>query len=345
MAKKSTGFREILTSIKKGEYANVYILMGDEPYYIDRIVKTLEDNVVAEDDRDFNLNAFYGNEIDVMTVIATAQQYPVMADRRLVLAKETQAMDRAKAQLEKFEDYVKRPSENTVLVIVYKGDSLNATSALLKAAAKTGAVVFKSEKLRDYELPVPVKEYCTSMRIGIDEASVRLLCDYCGSDLSKIFGEIDKLIVAGAGQKGAITPELIERNIGISKDYNNFELQKALTVKNYDKALRIIEYFSRNPSKNPTVMTIAMLFKFYSNLVIAHLQRDKSDSALMAVLQLRNSYALKEYKEALRHYSAQQAMSAVHYIRDFDRESKGVGSMQNEHALLRELIYKIFIAR
>lgn len=345
MAKKSSGFRELLTDIKRGNYANVYLLMGDEPYYLDKITEALEQYVVDEADRDFNATSFYGNEVDIPSVVATAQQFPVMAERRIVLVKEAQNMQNAKNELDKLAEYVKRPSTQTVLVVVFKGDSLNATSALMKAAVKAGAVVFKSAKLRDYELPVPVKDYCQSRRIGIDEQSIRLLCEYCGSDLSKLFGEIDKLIVAGAEKTGSITSDLIEKNIGISKDFNNFELTKALTNKNYDKTLRIIDYFRKNPSKNPTVMTTSILVGFFSKLVIAHFLADKSDTSLMANLQLKNSYALADYKTALRNYSPRQALGAIHALREFDTKSKGIGSFQNEYDLMRELIYRIFILK
>ncbi|MDE5774437.1 MAG: DNA polymerase III subunit delta [Muribaculaceae bacterium] len=345
MAKKGSAFREILTEIRKGNFANVYVLMGDEAYYIDKIVEALEERVVAEDDRDFNLTAYYGNEIEIPLVIATAQQFPVMSDRRLVLVKEAQALQNAKSELDKLSEYVKRPAVNTVLVIVYKGDSLNATSALLKAVAKSDGVIFQSKKLRDYELPVPIKDYCQSKHIGISEQSIKMLCEYCGADLSKLFGEIDKLIVAGGKDLLSITPELIEKNIGVSKDFNNFELVNALRIKDYDKTLRIIDYFRSNPAKNPTVMTTAMLYGFYSKLVTALYLKDKSDQSLIAALQIKNQYSLNEWKQAMRNYSASQAIGAIHALREFDAKSKGIGSMQNEYDLLRELIYTIFILR
>ncbi|MDE6295890.1 MAG: hypothetical protein K2M03_07495, partial [Muribaculaceae bacterium] len=179
MAKKSTAtpFREILTDIRKGIFANTYILMGEEAYYIDKLVEALEEYVVPEEDRDFNQTAYYGNEIDIPVVIATAQQFPVMSERRLVLAKECQAMLSARTELDKLSEYVLRPAHNTVLVVVYKGDNLNATSKLMKAAAKAEAVVFRSPRLRDYELGLPIKDYCMSRHIGIDDRSVNMLVE------------------------------------------------------------------------------------------------------------------------------------------------------------------------
>lgn len=345
MAKATTGFREILTNIKKKQFANIYILMGEEPYYLDILANALEENVVEPEDRDFNATSYYGQEIDIATVIATAQQFPIMANRRIVMVKEAQAMDRSKVQLDNLAEYVLRPNAQTVLVVVYKGDTLASTSKLLKAASKVDSVVFNSPRLRDYELATPVKDYCQSKKVAIDEMSVKLLCEYVGSDLGKLFGEIDKLMVAGGPKMNAITAEMIEKNIGISKDYNNFELQNALIMKNYDKAIRIVEYFKKNSTKNPTVMTSALLYKFFSNLVIAHLLPDKSDSSLAAALNVKNSYALRDYRTAMGNYTLSQAVGAIHALREFDTKSKGINSMQKEHDLLRELVYRVFTVR
>ncbi len=170
----------------------------------------------------------------------------------------------------------------------------------MKAAAKAGSVVFKSPKLRDYQLDGPIKEYCTARRIGIQEKAMVMLKEYLGTSLSKLFGEIDKLIVAGGDKLAQITPELIEQNIGISKDFNNFELQSALAGKEYDRCLKIVKYFASNPKANPTVVTTGTLFTFYSKLVVALLAADKSDAALMAALELKNSYALADYRRAMQ---------------------------------------------
>lgn len=343
----SSTHRSVITDIRKGEFAPVYILMGDEPYYLDKICEELERRVVDDEDKDFNLTSYYGNEIDIPTVIATAQQYPVFAEHRLVFVKESQALQNAKNALDGLADYVRRPNKQTVLAIVYKGDMLNATSKLLKAAkeAEDECIVVKSPKLRDYELPAPVKDYCTARRVAIDENSVRLLCEYCGADLSKIFGEIEKLIVASGGENTKITPQLIEENIGISKDFNNFELTRNLGIKNFDKCMRIVEYFRKNPRNNPTVVTTATLLGFFAKLVHAQMLADKSDASLMKNLDIRNTFALRELKDAMRHYNAGQAIGAIHALREFDTKSKGIESFQDEYALLRELIYNIFILR
>lgn len=343
MAKKADiGYREILASIKKGEYAPVYILMGEEDYYIDMIMDALEASVVAEEDKDFDFNLFYGVDADMDSVVAAAQQLPMMSTKRLVLLKEAQSKTQAKQQLEKLAPYAGRPNSQAVLAIAFKGDNLNATSALLKNAAKGGAVILKCERVKDYQLPGIVRDYCTSRKVGIEDRAVDMLCEYIGGPLTKLFGEINKLIQIKRGQGDRITAADVERNIGISKDFNNFELVTAIVKKNYPKAVQIIKYFKANPKTNPTVMTTSTLFTFFSRLVIAHYLPDKSDQGLKDGMGIRFQNQLNELKDGMRTYNPYKSVHAVHAIREFDVKSKGVNSFQNEYDLLLELIFKIF---
>ena len=341
MAQKS--YRDIIADIKKGTPAPVYILMGEEAYYIDLIVRHLEQDLIAEEDRDFNFNLFYGNDADMEAVIACAQQFPVMSDRKLVLLKEGQSAQQAKNVLEKLAPYVANCNPTTVFALVFKGDNLNATSKLMKAAsANKGAVVFKSAAVKDWQLPSDVKDYCSGAKVSIEEKAVQLLCEYIGSPLSKLFGELNKLILIKGGQKGIrITCEDIERNIGISKDFNNFELSKAISQRNYPQAIKIIKYFKKNPKQNPYVMAASAIFNLFSRVVICQYTADKSDQGLMSACGLKNSYALREIRDAMRNYNPRQAVNAVHYIREYDAKSKGVGSLQDPFDLLGEAVFKI----
>ena len=334
-------FRELMVSINKKEFAPVYLLMGEEDFYIDKIVEAIESKAIEEDDKDFNFNVYYGVDADMDTVVAAAQQLPVMAPRRVVLLKEAQSRQMAKVALEKLAPYVSHPNKDTVFVVAFKGDNLNATSALMKNAAKGGAVIFKSEKVRDYQLSSHLKDYCSSKKVGIEDKAVSLLCEYIGGPLSKLFGEVNKLIHI-KGENGKITVEDIEQHIGISKDFNNFELTSAVATKNYPKAIQIIKYFQSNPKTNPTVMTTSTLFNFFSKLVIAHYLLDKSDDSLKVSLGVRFPSQLNEIKTALRNYNPYGAVNAIHALREFDVKSKGVDSYQNEYSLLTELIFKIF---
>ncbi|MCH5235002.1 MAG: DNA polymerase III subunit delta [Muribaculaceae bacterium] len=346
MAKKATtvGFRELIGDINRGNYVPVYLLMGDEDYYIDRLVDALESTVVPEDEKDFNSATYYGADVDVRQVISRAQQFPLMSERQLVMLKEAQAMDKAKTNLEKLVPYVKHANDTTVLVITFKGDSLASTSQLVKAVQSEGGVVFKSERLKDYQLNGPLADYCSDKKVRIDDKSIALLCEYIGSPLSKLFGEVDKLIVA-AGNNGVITPDLIEAVIGISKEYNSFELVKKISIRDYTGAMRIVDYFARNPKQNPGVMVVATLFNYFSKLFIAAIAKDKSDPGLMKELDLKTSYALNDYKNGLRNYKAGTIDGIIHSIRAQDVMSKGVGSTQNEYDLLKELVFKIFTLR
>ena len=345
MAKKSSAadFRQILAAVKAGKFKPVYLLMGEEDYYIDYLVNLLAEKVVSEGERDFNAITYYGSDSDIGTVIGSAQQYPVFADRKIVFLKEAQTMMNAKSQLEKLASYVQRPNAGTVLVVTYKGDNIPATHPLMKSTnGNDDVVVFKSEKIADYQLGVPVREYCSEKGVNIDDKAVSLLCDYIGNPLSKLFGEIDKLILSMDAGSHEITAETIEKNIGISKDFNSFELLKALTKKEYPKAMMILEYFARNPKNNPAIVTIAVIFNFFSKLCIACALQDKSDNALMAELELKNTFALRDYKDALRNYSFRAVCAILHEIRNTDAQSKGIGSTTDEYDLLKELIFKIF---
>lgn len=334
--------RDIIAQIRSDKLAPVYILMGEEAYYIDLLMSHFEKNVIAPDDRDFNLNVFYGNDADYDVVLASVRQFPVLAPRKLVLLKEAQTAFQAKSQLEKFAAYVENPSKSNVLVIAFKGESLNATSKLLKAAKDSDAVVFTSDAVKPWTLAAHLKDFCAMRKVSVEAKAIDLLCEYIGAPLSKLFGEVDKLIQILGGEGARITCDVIEKNIGISKEFNNFELTKALASKRYTDAVRIISYFEKNPKSNPTEMTAATLFNFFSRLVMAFYCEDKSDAGLMKALGLRSNPALREVKDAMRNYSAAKAVACVHYIREFDAMSKGVGSYQNKYALLKELIFKLF---
>lgn len=343
-ANKDLSYRDLLDRIKKRDFASVYLLMGEEPYYIDLIVDALERSVVKEENQAFDQLVFYGADSDLEVVIASAHQYPVMGDRLLVILKEAQTCPGTKTQLDKLSSYISHPNSEGVFVLAYKGDNLSATSSLMKAASKAGdnVVVFKSPKIREYQLAGPIKDYCNSKKIAIDEQAIHILIEYIGNSLQKLFGEIDKLIVSAGPGSQRITAGMVEENIGISKEFNNFELIKAVATKDYPKTLRILDYFRKNPKNNPSVMTTSMLQKYFSQLVVAHFTQDKSDRNLLEVLQLKSSYALKDIREGLRMYSPRQSLASISALRDFDCKSKGIGSFQNEYDLQKELMFKIF---
>lgn len=334
--------RDIISDIKHGKTANVYILMGEEAYYIDLIISALEQYVIREEDKDFNYSLFFGNDANLEDVVTSCQQYPFMSDKRLVILKEAQGMFNAKSQLENLAGYVGNPNNGTVFVISYKGDKLNATSKLLKAAKGSGAIIYTSDVPRDYELLNHVRSYCTQHKVSIEDKAAQMLCDYIGAPLSKLFGEMSKLIHIKGGQGARITAEDVEKNIGVSKDFNQFELSRAVARKDYPRAMRIVQYFEKNPKSTPSVMISAALFSLFSNIMIGHYTADKSEQSLMNAMGLKNKYGMNDIRDGMRNYNALQAFNGIRYIREFDAGSKGVGSYQNEFELLKELIFKLF---
>lgn len=335
-------FREILTAIKKRNFAQVYILMGAEAYYIDKIVQALEHSVVAEEDKEFDQTILYGADNNIGAVIESAARFPLMSERQLVILKEAQTLQQAKTTLDKLKGYVEKPNPNTVLAIAFKGDVLNKTSGLMKAAARNkDVVVFDSPKIKDFKVVGVVKDYCVSEKISIEDKAIELLTANVGTSLSSLFSEIEKLQVALPAGENRITADLVSEHIGVSKEFNNFELVSALARRNYFQCINIIKYFEENPKTNPTVLTCVQIFNFYQKLVLATFSSDKSERGLMEALQLKTPYALKDIHAGLANYNASQAVKAIHAIRDFDTKSKGVGSFQKEYSLLLELIFTL----
>ena len=329
-----------MNDIRSGKFAPVYLISGEETYFVDKIVEALEQSVVPEEEQAFDFTVLYGHDVQMDAVIEAASQYPVLAEKKLVILKEAQTMENARNQLDRLKNYVERPTPSTVLVVAYKGGKINGTSSMMKAAAKNKEiVVFDSPKIREYQMAEAVKDYCRGEKIQIEEKAIAMLVDFVGNSLDKIVSEIGKLQVAVKREDKKITAEDVEQNIGISKDFNNFELVTAISTRNYQRAMLILKHFADNPKGNPAIVTGATIFGFFQKLTIAHFSPDKSEKGLMEALQLKSAYPLREIRTGLGAYNASQCVNAIHRIREFDKKSKGVGSFQNEHALLKELVF------
>ena len=340
-----TTFSTVMASIQAGRFAPVYILAGEEPYYIDRIADQLQKSVLAPDERDFNSHIYFGNDADIDVVINTARQYPVMAARKLVMLREAQTMQLAKTKLEKLTPYFQHPATATVLVITYKGEAPRSTAKWIKAAIDAGGVFFTSSPVRDYQLPAVIKDHCSSRRINIEPKAVQMLCDFIGTDLQRLFGEIDKLRLTAPDPQArtfSITADMVQTNIGISKDYNNYELTSALIARNYTKAMRIAEHYARNPKDNPPQVAASAIFNSFSRLMMAHYLPSRTDDAIRQSLGIWARPALEEVKRGIANYNAWSCLNIIHAIRDFDRRSKGHLSQQPSEQLFIELIHKIF---
>ena len=338
MAKKEISYESICKEIAERKFSPIYVLMGEEPFFIDQITDLLIENVLAEEERDFNQSIFYGADADAVSVINAARRFPMMSEYQLIVVKEAQLM----RDIELLNAYAKHPLSSTVLVINYKYKTLDRRKSLAAAVEKNG-ILFESKKIPDYKMSGYITGLLQQRSLAIDAKAAQMLSDFLGNDLNRLSKELDKLaiVMAQMGSK-RITPELVERNIGISKEYNNFELIKALATKDVLKANRIAQYFEKNPKTNPLQMTLAVLFNYFSNLLIAYYSKDRSEAGLMAALGLRSAFQLKDYQMGMRHYSAMKVFLSIGEIRKADAASKGVDNASASDAdLLKELLYKI----
>ena len=338
MAAAAVTYDSLTKSISKKDLAPVYILHGEEGYYIDELVKRFE-NVLAPEEKEFNQYILFAPQTPAAQVRDICRRFPMMADRQMVIVKEAQAV-RAD-QIEKLAEYAKKPSASTVLVIVFRGEA--AKGKELIAAVKKNGVIFESKKVKEYQMLPLIQNYVKSQGLNIDPKSQEMLRDFIGADLSTLFNQIDKL-VSILGKGATITPAAVEQNIGISKDYNNFELVDALAVKDAAKVYRITDYFERNPKANPLVMTTAALYNFYSDLLIVFYTKDKSERGLMEALGLKYPMQVKKFINATRHYNAFQTIEAIWALRQFDVQSKGRGSRQNVNQLFHDLMFHLLTA-
>ena len=338
MAKKEISYELICKEIAERKFSPVYVLMGEEPFFIDQITDLLVENVLAEEERDFNQSIFYGADTDAVSVINAARRFPMMSEHQLIVVKEAQLM----RDIELLSAYVKHPLASTVLVINYKYKTLDRRKTLAATVEKNG-ILFESKKIPDYKMPGFITGLLQQRSLTIDAKASQMLSDFLGNDLNRLGKELDKLVIimAQTGSK-RVTPELVERNIGISKEYNNFELIKALATKDVLKANRIAQYFEKNPKNNPLQMTLAVLFNYFSNLLIAYYCKDRSEAGLIAALGLRSAFQLKDYQMGMKHYSAMKVFLSIGEIRKVDAASKGVDNASASDAdLLKELLYKI----
>lgn len=336
MAKQQITYEQILTDLKNKNYQQIYFLMGEEPYYIDVISDYIQNNVLDEMQREFDQTILYGKETDMRTVINAAKRYPMMAQYQVVIVKEAQLIK----DWDNLVFYLQQPLKSTILVFCYKYGTPDGRKKWLGELKKTG-IVFESPKIRDYEINAWIAKYAKSKGLAVDEKAVAMLGEYLGTDLSKIANELDKLLITKPVGSERITPEIIEKNIGVSKDYNVFELQAALINKDVLKANRIIRYFAENKKANPLVMVLSQLFNFFSNLMLYHYLPDKSQMTVASELKI-NPYFVKDYQKAAQAFNAWKTMFIISYIRETDARAKGVDNVSaDEGDLLKELVFKI----
>ena len=327
----------LVNDIKDGHIKPIYFLMGDEPYYIDKITDFIENTILNEDEKGFNQMVLYGKDVSVDEIVSNAKRYPMMAERQVVIVKEAQELSRT---IENLTPYAENPQPSTVLVLCYKYKTIDKRKKLYKALQKS-AVLFESKKLYENQVGEWIRRVLAGKQYKIAPKATLMLVEFLGTDLSKINNELEKLqLILPKGSE--ITPKLIEENIGISKDYNNFELRKAIGEKNIVKANRIINYFTQNPKDNPLVLTISLLHNFFSQLLLYHGLTDHSPRNVASHLKI-NPYFVNEYEKAARNYPMKKVSTIVSFLREADLKSKGVGAYGISHGdLLKELLSKVF---
>jgi DNA polymerase-3 subunit delta len=328
---------KIVNDIKAGNIKPIYFLMGEEAYYIDKLSEYIEKNVLLEEEKGFNQTVLYGRDVSIEDVVSTAKRYPMMADRQVVIVKEAQDLSRT---IDKIESYAANPMPTTVLVFCYKYKTLDKRKKVTKVLAKNG-VVYESKKLYENQVGDWIKRVLAGKKYAIEPKASAMLVEFLGTDLSKINNELEKLkIILPAGS--TISAKDIEENIGFSKDYNVFELRKAIGERNQLKAYKIAENFAQNPKDNPLVMTTGLVFGFFIQLLKYHGLKDKNPKNVASVLGV-NPFFLKDYDVAIKNYPMRKVSQIIASLRDTDLKSKGVGANSLSQAdLLREMLYKIF---
>ena len=333
-------FDSLVRSLKNGQYAPLYLIHGEEGYYVDALSAMIE-AIVPEQDRDFALTTVYAPRTEPQAVVDMCRQLPMMTERQVVVVKEAQAVNAA--WIDRLAAYAASPTRSTILAVCGRGAKVKGKE-LAKAVAASGGVVFDAAKIKDWQMPRLLADYIKSRGLTADQKAVDMLCDFVGTDLSRLYNEVDKLAqILGANAR--VTPESVERNVGVSKDFNNFELVDAIAAKDPARIFRIIRYFEANPKANSPVMTVSLVFGFFADLLSAYYAKDRSDSGLRSELGLRNDFALRRLRAGMASYNAFQVIEILDALRRFDTMSKGGGSRQDPFRLLHDLMFHIITAR
>ena len=337
-AAKGPTYNSIMGDLKARRFAPVYILMGEEAYYIDLIADYIAENVLTPDERDFNQTVVFGADTNAVQIADMARRYPMMAEYQVVIVKEAQAVK----SLDALEKYLVNPVKSTILVWCHKNGSIDKRKKVLSLAEKVG-VVFESAKMKDWQLNGFIEGYLKERRVSIDPKSTQLIADHIGADLHRLTSELNKLTLSMGEDDRRVTPELVESKIGVSKDFNSFELKNALINRDVLKANRIVKYFDKNPKAGSIYSCLPMLFNYFQNLMIVHYVPNKnSEGDVAAALDMRSSWAAKDYMVGLRNFSAKKTMDIIGKIREIDAKSKGLDNPNTPaEELMKELIFFI----
>jgi DNA polymerase-3 subunit delta len=336
---KAQTFDGIMSDLKAGRYQPLYYLMGDESYYIDQISDYIAEHALQPEERDFNQVVMFGSDVNAAQVVDAARRYPMMAQRQVVIVKEAQNIK----QTDQLEQYFKHLMPSTILVMCHKNGSVDGRKREYLKAIKTAGVLFESKKLRDRDLPPFIEKYLNDRQVGIDPKSTQLIADAIGADLSRLTSELDKVVISLPQNNRRVTPQVVEDQIGVSKDFNSFELRDAIVNRNVFKANQIIKYFDNNPKAGSIYSFLPMLFNYFQNLMIAYYApKRQSQEAVAEWLELRSPWAAKDYMTGMRNFSGVKVMQIISKIREIDAKSKGLDNPNTAPGeLMKELIFYI----
>jgi DNA polymerase-3 subunit delta len=336
-------YNSIIREIQEGKFAPVYFLHGDEPFFIDNITSHIENNVLDETQKSFNQYVLYGKDTNFQQILSTAKKYPMMGERQVVIVKEAQDLKGWNNEQENdlFIHYLENPLPSTILLFAHKYKSLDKRKKLSKVIEKH-SVAFESKKIYDNQVPSWIQSYAGARGAEITPKAVHLLAENIGNNLQRLSNEIEKLLL-NVPKGLAIDDKAVHRHVGISKEYNVFELQKAIGMGNFNKALKIVKYFAANPTNNPIILTIGSLFSYFSKLLLLHTNQASDPQTIARVLKISPRFA-PEYVSALKHYNLVKVLNNIQLIHEADLHSKGIGynlTKGKEGELLKELVFKL----
>ena len=336
--KSAISYESIMKSLKAREFAPVYILMGDEPFYIDKICDYISETVLLPEERDFNQMVLFGADITASQLVDQCKGFPMMAEHRVVIVKEAQNLK----NLEPLEKYFEKPMASTILVFCHKNGSIDRRKKFLPRAEKVG-VVFESKKLYDRQLPGFIETYLKTRKATIEPKAVQMIADHIGADLHRLTSELDKLLISLDDSDRRVTPSLVEKEIGVSKDFNAFELRSAIIQRDVFKANQIIKYFDNNPKSGSLYALLPLLFSYFQNLMIAYYAPNKqNENELAKFLDLKSTWGIREYQMGMRNYSGVKVMQIIDKMKEVDAKSKGVDNpFTSAGDLMKELIFFI----
>lgn len=336
--KQGPTFQSIIHDLKSRKFSPIYVLMGDESYYIDQISDYVATHVLSPEERDFNQTVCFGSDVNAIQVTDMARRYPMMSEYQVIIVKEAQNI----RSLDALEKYLKNPVKSTILVWCHKNGKIDARKKVV-GLAQTVGVVFESQKLRDYQLPEFIQNYLKQKKVSIDPKSCQMISDHIGADLNRLTSELDKVLISLPSDNLRVTPEIVEEQIGVSKDFNAFELRNAIVQRDVFKANQIIKYFDNNPKAGSLYSFLPLLFSYFQNLMIAYYAPQKNtEQGIATALDLRSSWGAKDFLIGLKNYSARKTMDIISKIRDTDAKSKGLDNPNTGVGdLMKELIFFI----